>query len=127
MAPHIRRRVLAARFMCGIILAPTTIGFTIYYLASRFGLAYKPFLVLCGIVVGWPIKYSLGTKYESWRRTWKARALGAVTASEPGWKSFAGIGALREIQETVKNGFIGEFVRSGRKLRVVLSNPALFV
>ena len=107
------------------MLAPTAIGFTIYYLTLRFGLAYKPFLVLCGVVVGWPIKYSLEAKYESWHRTWKARALGAVTASEPGGKSFGGMGALGEIQETIKNGFIGELLRSGCKLRVMLSNAAL--
>jgi len=112
MAPHMRRRVLAARFVCGIILAPTAIGFTVYYLASRFGLVYKLFLVLCGVVVGWPIKYSLEVKYESWRRTWKARALGAVTASEPHWKPF---GVLGEIQETIKNGFIGELIPLGSK------------
>jgi len=127
MAPHIKRRVLAVRFICRIILAPTAIGFTVYYLASRFGLAYKPLLVLCGIVVGWPIKYSLGAKYESWHRTWKARAFSAVTASEPGWKSFGGVGALGEIQETIKNGFVGEFVRLGRKPRVMLLNTALSV
>jgi len=116
MSPHVRRRVLAVRFICRIILAPTAIGFTIYYLASRFGLAYKPLLVLCGVVICWPIKYLLEVKYEGWRRTWKARALGAVTASEPDWKPF---GVLGEIQETFKNGFIGELIRLGSKQRVV--------
>jgi len=126
MAPHIRRRLLAVRFICRIILAPTAIGFTIYYLASRFGLAYKPFLVLCGVVVGWPIEYSLEARYEGWHRTWKARAIGAVTASEAGWKSFGGMSVLGEIQETIKNGFVGEFIRWGRKPRLVSSNATLF-
>ena len=110
------------RFVCRILLAPTAIGFAIYYLASWFGLAYKSFLVLCGIAIGWPIKYSLEVRYEAWRRTRKARALGAVTAPESGWKSFGGIGPLGEIQETVKNGFVGEFIRLGHKPRVSSSN-----
>ena len=119
MTHHTRRRILALRFICEVILAPVAIGFTVYCLASRFGLAYKPFLVLCGVVVGWPIKYSLEVRYEDWRRMWKAKAIGAVTANEPGWKSFGGIDVVLEIQESIKNGFIGELICLGRKLRVV--------
>ena len=116
------------QFICKAVLAPTVIGSTIYYLASRFGLAYKPLLVLCGIVVGFPIKFSLGVNYGSWDRTRRARAVGAVPApSESRRNLLCGIDVLREIQEINKNGFIGEVVRSGRKARIVSSNTALFV
>jgi len=113
VAPHIRRRVQALRYICKTILAPTIIGSTVYYLAPRFGLAHKPFLVLCGIAVGWPIKISLGAGFEGWHRTRRARALGAVTAPESRQTLFGNLDVLREIQEINKNGFIGELVYLG--------------
>ena len=109
VAPHISRRVHAIRYICRTILPPTVIGSVVYYLASGFG-AYKPFLVLCGIIVGWPIKVSLGAKFEGWRRARRARALGAVTAPQRHRKLFDNIEVLREIQEVNKNGFIGELM-----------------
>lgn len=108
MASLTGRRVLAMRFIRRAILAPTAIGFATYHLASRFGLVYKPFLVLCSIIIGWPIKYSLGVRYEGWRRTRKAGTFGAVTASELRGKLFGDIDVLRELQEMDKNGFVGE-------------------
>ena len=110
MDHYVGRRVLAMRFICKTILAPTAIGCAVYHLASWFGLAYKPLLVLCGVIVGWPIKISLRVRYEDWRRTHKAKALSAVTASESPGKSFYDISALRELHRMDKNGFIGEFV-----------------
>lgn len=119
MAANTRRRLLAVRFICGLVLAPTVIGLIVYHLASWFGLAYKPFLVVCGVIVGWPISFSLTVGYEGWRRTRNARAAGAVTASEPHWKSFGSIGVIQELQEITKNGFIGEPVCLECKPRVV--------
>ncbi|KAF9650971.1 cytochrome P450 [Thelephora ganbajun] len=109
MTPHIGRRVLALRFIREIILAPTVIGFTIYYLAWQFGLTYKPLLVVGGVIVGWPIKFSLRVRYESWRRTRRASEIGAVTASESRGKLFGDIDVVQEVQEIDKNGFVGEW------------------
>lgn len=113
MAPHVGRQVLALRFIQKTILAPTAIGLAVYCLASRFGMTHKPLLVVCSVIVGWPIKFSLGVRYESWRRTRRARALGAVPASESRGKFFGDIDAIQEIQEVDKNGFIGEFLFGG--------------
>ena len=110
MDPCVERRVLAMRFIRKAILAPTAIGFATYYLALRFGLTYKPLLVLCGIVVGWPVKISLGVRYEGWRRTRKARALVAVTASESRGKLLCDVDIIQELQQMAKDGFIGEFI-----------------
>lgn len=115
-APHIRRRALAIRFICGVLSTPAVIGFAVYHLTLRLGLAYKPFLVLCGIVFDWPINLSLAARYSGWRRACRARALGAVTASESPWKTFTGVDVLWELREISRNGFIGEFIRLGRKL-----------
>ena len=115
------------RYVCGTILTPTIIGSTVYYLASRFGLVYKPFLVLCSIVVGWPIKVSLGAGLEGWHRTHRARALSAVTAPQSRQKLFNDLDVLREIQEINKNGFIGELRYSKRQPRIVSSNITLSV
>ena len=111
MSLHVGRRILAMRFIRRIILAPTVIGFVAYHLASRFNLAYKPLLVLCGVIVGWPIKISLGIKYERWIRMRRAKAFAAVTASELRGKLLGDIDILQELQEFDKNGFLGEFVR----------------
>ena len=127
MASHNRRRVLAVRFICKTLLAPTVIGSAVYYLASRFGFAYKPFLVLCGIVVGWPVKFSLGVRYGDWYRRRRAMALGAVTAPGSRWELSNDMSVLRDMQEANKNGFIGELIRSGRTPRIVLSNTALSI
>ena len=106
---YVGRRVLAIRFIRKTISAPTAIGFAVYYLASWLGLTRKPLLVLCGVIFGWPIKASLGARYEGWRRTHKAKALAAVTASEPPGKLFGAISTLRELLRMGKSGFIGEF------------------
>ena len=108
MAPHVRRRVLALHFLRKIILAPTAIGFAVYFLASWFGISYIFPLVVCGVTVGWAIKFSLGVRYESWRRARRARALGAVPASESRGKLFGDMDLIQEIQETDRNGFVGE-------------------
>jgi len=113
------------RFICKAILAPTVIGSAAYYLASRFGLAYKPFLVLCGIVVGWPVKFSLEVRYEGWHRACGAMALGAVTTSGSRRTLFSDIDVMREIQEISKNGFIGELILLGCTLCIIPSNTAL--
>jgi len=110
MAPHVGRRVLALQFLRKIVLAPTAIGFSVYFLASWFGVSYTPLLVLCGITVGWPIKFSLGVRYDGWRRTRRARALGVVPASESRGKLFWDIDLVQELQELDKNGFVGEFL-----------------
>ena len=126
VAPHISKRLHAIRYICRIILAPTVIGSAVYYLTSRFGLTYKPFLVLCGIVVGWPITFSLGVKHEGWRRERRARAFGAVTAPQSRWKLFSDLDVLREIREINKSGFVGELTCLGCDLRIILSDTALF-
>ena len=118
MSPHTGRRLLALRIIQRIILAPTAIGLAVYYLASRFSLPHKPLLVTCGVVVGWPIKLSLAARYEGWRRTRRARALGAVTANESRGKLFGGMDVLQELQKADKSGFIGEFVRFVRNPRI---------
>jgi hypothetical protein len=82
----------------------------VYYLASRFELAHTPLLVACGIVVGWPVKVSLGARYERWRRMRRARALGAVPASELRGKLLGDIDIVWEVEEINKNGFVGEFL-----------------
>jgi len=41
----------------------------------------------------------------------KARAFGAVSASESRGKLFGDVDALREVQETDKSGFVGKFSR----------------
>jgi len=110
------------RYICRTILAPTVIGSAVYYLASRFGLAYKPFLVLCSVVVGWPIGVSLGAGYDIWRREHRARAFGAVTASQSRWKPFSDIHLLRDLLGANKNGFIGELTCLGYEPCIVLSN-----
>ena len=102
------------RLICRAILAPMVIGSAAYYLASWFDFAYKPFLVLCGVIVGWPIKFILGIRYDGWHRTRRARAFGAVTPSEPRWKSSSHINIMGEIKEINENGFIGEFIFLGR-------------
>lgn len=114
MVLHAGRRILAIRFIRGIILAPMVVGFVAYYLASRFSFAYKPLLVLCGIIVGWPIKISLSIKYEGWRRMRKARAAAAVTASESRGRLLADADTLLELLEFNKNGFVGELICSAR-------------
>jgi len=111
-------------YVCRTILAPTVIGSAVYYLASRSGLTYKPFLVLCGIIVGWPIKISLGARYESWYRERRARASGAVVASQSRRKPFSA-SALQELREINKNGFIGELTRLADNPCTVLSDTAL--
>ena len=98
------------RFIRKTILTPTAIGFAVYYLASRFRLAYKPLLVLCGIIVGWPIKVSLGARYGGWRRMRKARAIGAVPATEMRGKWFGDIDVVQELQRMAKDGFVGELL-----------------
>ena len=115
MGPYIGRRALAIRFIRGRILAPTAIGSIIYYLASRLDLAHKPLLVMCGVIIGWPIKFSLGARYEGWHRARRARVLGAVTASESRGKLFGDIDAVQEIQRINKNGFVGRFTRLVRE------------
>jgi len=110
-APQLGRRIFALRFVWGIFLAPTVIGLSTYYMASRFGLDYRPLLAICGIIIGWPIKFSLGVRYEGWRRTRNAMALAAVTASELRGKLFGDIDLLRDAQKANKTGFIGEFIR----------------
>ena len=52
-------------------------------------------------------------------------ALGAVTAPGSRGGLFGDVGVIRDMQEANKNGFIGELIRSGRTLRIVLSNTAL--
>jgi len=111
MAPRLGRWLFALRFVWGIFLAPTVIGLATYYMASRFGLEYRPLLAICGIIIGWPIKFSLEVRYQGWRRTRNAKALAAVTASELRGKLFGDIDLLRDIQKANKNGFVGEFIR----------------
>lgn len=108
MAPHVGRRALALRYIRDAVLTPTVIGFVTWYLASRFHLPYKPLVVVCGVVVGWPVKFSLKVRYDGWRRARRARELGAVTASEWRGKLFGDIDAARELLETSKNGVIGK-------------------
>lgn len=128
MATHIKRRLLALRFICGSMLAPTIIGSTVYCLASRFGVAYKPLLVLCGIIIGWPTKFSLGITYGAWHRARRAKAVGTVPASsELRWNLFSEIDVMRELQETNKNGFVGELIRLGNETYIVSLNTVLFV
>jgi len=120
MAPHIGTRILALRFIRGIILTPTVIGLAIYYLASRFSLPYRPLLVVCGVVVGWPIKFSLRVRYEGWCRARRARTFAAVPALESRGRLFGDIDALHGVQEADKSGFVGEFSRLVRKPRIAL-------
>ena len=110
MGPYVGKRVLAMWYIRKVILAPMAIGVAAHYLASRFGLSYKPLLVLCSIIVGWPVKISLGVRYEGWRRTLKAKALDAVTATESHGKLFCDIDILQELQRANENGFIGELI-----------------
>lgn len=119
------RRVLAIQFICKALLAPTAIGFTVYYLALQFGLAYKPLLALCGVIVGWPVKASLGVRYRGWRRTHKARAFAAVTASESRGKLFYDIDILQELRRMIKDGFIGELICFVREPCITLLNTTL--
>jgi hypothetical protein len=107
--PNVGRRVLALRYIRDTILAPTVIGLIVHYLATRLDLPHKPFLVLCGIVVGWPVKFSLAVRCQGLHRTWKARALGAVPAFEIRGKLFGNIDTVQEVNEASKNGFIGGF------------------
>lgn len=111
MAPRVGRRVLALRYIRDTVLTPTVIGLVTWYLATRFRLPYKPLLVICGIVVGWPAKFSLRVRYEGWRRARDARALGAVPALESRGKLFGDIDVVQEIQDMSHNGFIGKRVR----------------
>jgi len=110
MAPYVGRQVLALRFIRRIIVAPTAIGFAVYFLASRFDIPYKPLWAVGGIIIGSPIKFSLGVRYGSWRRARRARALGAVHAFESCGKLFGDIDVIRKIQENEKNGSVGEFL-----------------
>lgn len=107
MSPHVGRRILALRYIRDTVLTPTVIGLVTYYLASRFHLPYKPLLIFCGIIVGWPVKFSLGIRYETWRKARRAGELGAVPASESRGKLFGDIDVLQEVLEMSKNGFIG--------------------
>ena len=109
MAPYVGRRVIALRYIRDSVLTPAVIGLVTWYLASRFHLPYKPLLVVCGVVVGWPAKFSLKVRYDGWRRARRARALGAVPASELRGKLFGDIDAAQELLESSKNGFIGKF------------------
>ena len=88
------------------ILHPTVVGLVTYYLTSRFHLPYKPLLVLGGVLVGWPAMFSLRVRCQGWRRARRAKALGAVPASECRGRSFGDIDVAREIQDMGKNGFI---------------------
>lgn len=110
MAPYVGRRVLALRYLRDTLVTPAVIGLVAYYLASRFSLPHKPLLVVCSIIVGWPAKFSLWVRYERWSRACRARTLGAVPAQEMPGKMFGCIDLVQEIQESSKNGFIGEWV-----------------
>ena len=110
MAPTVGRRILALRYIRDAALAPVVIGSATYYLALRLNLPYKPLLVLCSIVVGWPVKFSIWIRYESWRRTRRAHAIGAVAASESRGRSFGDIDIVQELQKTNRGGFIGEYL-----------------
>ena len=127
MSPCVRGWDIATWFIRRVILAPTVIGFTIYHLASWFDLAYKPLLVLSGVIVGIPVKVSLGARYAGWRRTYKARKLAAVTASESRGKLLCDIDFLRELQRENKSGFIGEFILLVCKSHITSLNTTLFV
>ena len=110
MAPHVGRRILALRYIRDTIFTPTAIGLVTWHLATRFHLPYKPLLIACCIFIGWPIKFSLRVRYESWRRARNARALGSVPPLESRGKLFGDIDIAQEIQEASKNGFIGKRV-----------------
>ena len=110
MAPYVGKRVLALRYVRDSIIAPTVIGTVTYYLASRFGLPYKPLLVLGGILVGWPAKFSLMVRYQGWRRAYRARALGTVPAIESRGRWLGNIDVARELQDMSKNGFMGKYL-----------------
>ena len=127
MSPHTGRRVLALRFILRTILAPTAIGLTVYYLASRFSLPHKPLLVACSVVVGWPIKFSLGARYKGWRRTRRARALGAVPAFESRWKLLGDTDVVQEVRKTDMTRFSGKSVRFVRNPRIALVEPNCLV
>lgn len=108
MSSHVGKRVLALRYIRDTILAPTVIGLVTYYLVSRFRLPYKPLLVACGVIVGWPVKFSLRVRYQGWYRGYRARALGAVPSSEARGKLFGDVDVLQEIKESSKDGNIGK-------------------
>jgi hypothetical protein len=110
MAPHVGRRILALRYIRDAVLTPTVIGLVTWYLASRFHIPYKPLLVVCGVVVGWPAKFSLKVRYDGWRRARRARALGAVSAAELRGKLLGNVDAAQEMLETSRDGFIGKFL-----------------
>lgn len=122
MGPYVRRRVQAMWLVRRAILAPALIGLVVYYLTSRFSLAYKPLLILCGVIVGWPVKISLGIRYEGWRRAHRARELSAATASESRGKLFCDIDVLWELRRMDKDGFVGELICFLRRPRIAPLN-----
>ena len=105
----------------------TVISFTIYHLASWFGLAYKPLLILSGVVVGLPVKVSLAARYAGWHRTCRARNLVAIAASESRGELLCDIDFLRDLQRENKSGFLGEFILLVLKLHITSLNTTLFV
>ena len=108
MVPLVGRRILALRYIRDTILTPAVIGLVTYYLATRFRLPYKPLLVVCGVAVGWPVKFSLKVRYDIWHRALRAKAFGAVPASVSRGKSFGDADVAREMQEMGRNGLIGK-------------------
>lgn len=63
---------------------------------------------MCGVVVGWPVKFLLEVRYEGWRRAHRARELGAVlAASGSRGKLLGDMDVAWEMREINKNGFIG--------------------
>ena len=110
MAPLLGRRILGLQYIRDTILTPTVIGLVTYYLASRFRLPYKPLLVAFCVVVGWPVKFSLRVRYDSWRRARRARDFGAVSASESCGKLFGNADVANEMHEMSRNGLIGTFL-----------------
>jgi hypothetical protein len=98
------------RYIRRMIVTPTFIGLAVYYLASRFRLPRKPLLVACGILVGWPVKFSLQVRYDGWRRARRAWGFSAITAPESRGKLLGDIDIIQELQEMESNGFLGTFM-----------------
>lgn len=110
MSPHVvGRRVLALRYIRDTFVTPAVIGLMVHYLAARFNLPHKPLLIACGIIVGWPAKFSLWVRFRGLHRAWRAKALGAVIATENRGKRFGDIDTIQELKDASANGFIGMF------------------